>query len=55
MDTGLLGLMMYCAGIVGGVVVASWIVDMIENLQKDSWRNLVTADDIEQLGRLLKK
>jgi hypothetical protein len=51
----MIGFMLYCAGIVCGVVVASWIVDMVENLKNDSWRDRITADDLEQLGQLLKK
>jgi hypothetical protein len=35
-----------------GIVAASWVVDMIENL---SYRKRISADDIEQLGEVLKK
>ena len=48
----MIGFMIYCAGLVGGIVGASWIVEMIENSRKDSWRNRVTADDIRELHRL---
>ena len=55
MDTGLLGLMMYCAGIACGIVAASWVIDIIECGRKNSWQKQVTADDIEELGRLFKE
>lgn len=48
----MIGFMVYCAGLVGGIVGASWMVEMIENSKKDSRQKRVTADDIRELGRL---
>ena len=42
----------YCAGLAGAVVFASWIIELIENCRNNSWRKRVTADDIRGLGRL---
>lgn len=55
MDTGLLGLMLYCAGIVGGVVVASWIIEIWDKFYNpNNWRNRITARDIEDLKRIFE-
>lgn len=48
----MIDLMIYCAGLVGVVVIGSFLVEMVENSKKDSWRHKVTAEDIEQLRRL---
>lgn len=48
----MIDIMIYCAGLVGVVLLGSFIVEMIENSRKDSWRHKVTAEDIEQLRRL---
>ena len=45
----MIGFMVYCAGLVIGIVVASWIEDRVEN---NSWQKRVTAEDLEALGRL---
>lgn len=56
MDTGLLGLMLYCAGIVGGVVVASWVVEIWDKFYNpNNWRNRITARDIEDLKRMFEE
>lgn len=47
-----MSLIIYCAGLICGVIAASWVVDMIENL---SYRKRISADDIRQLGEALKK
>ena len=52
---GLIGFMIYCAGLVVGIIGASWVDELIENSQKNSWRHRVTADDLEELGRALRK
>ena len=51
----MIGFMIYCAGIVVGIVGASWVIELIENNQKNSWRSRVTAEDIEQLRRLFEE
>lgn len=38
-----------------GIVAVSWLWDIIEDRRKDSWRHKVTAEDLEELGRLLKE
>lgn len=48
----MLGFMIYCAGIVVGVVGASWIDEYLENRKNNSWQKRVTADDIRKLHRL---
>ena len=53
MDTGLLGLILYCAGIVGGIIFASWIVELIDKYNND-WPSRVTARDIEDLKTLFE-
>lgn len=48
----MIDIMIYCAGCVFFVVCIGFLVEMIENRRKDSWRHRVTAEDIEQLRRL---
>lgn len=48
----MIGFMVYCGGLVAGIIGVSWIVEMIDNSRKDSWRNRVTADDSVELKRL---
>lgn len=48
----MIDLMIYCAGLSFVVVGISWVVELIENRQKDSWQKRVTADDIRELKRL---
>lgn len=53
MDIGLLGLMLYCAGIVAGVIFASWIIELIDNA-RNNWQSRVTARDIEELKTIFE-
>lgn len=51
----MIDLIIYCAGLVGIVILGSFIVEMIENSRKDCWRHKVTAEDIEELKRLFEE
>lgn len=42
----------YCAGLVGLVILFSWICELIENHRNNSWPKRVTAEDIRELKRL---
>lgn len=53
MDAGLIGFMIYCAGLVGGIIFASWVVEIIDNYRND-WPSRVTARDIEDLKTLFE-
>lgn len=48
----MIGLFLYCAGLVGVVVVFSFVCEMIENYRNNCWPQRVTVDDIRELGRL---
>lgn len=48
----MINLIIYCAGLVVGIVAASWVIDLIENAS--SYKR-ITAEDIRQLGEALKK
>lgn len=48
-------LFIYCAGLVFVIVLASWIVELIYNLnEKNDWRNKITAQDIEDLKTIFE-
>lgn len=49
-----IGFMIYCTGLVFGIVGVSWIFDLIENSRKYDYRHHVTADDLEKFGELFK-
>lgn len=50
----MIDLFIYCAGLICLVVMFSFIVEMVENRWNNSWRERITADDIEQLRRLFE-
>ena len=45
----MLGFMIYCAGMIIGIVMASWIDNWFCD---NNWQKRVTAKDLEALGRL---
>jgi len=45
----MIGFMVYCAGLIIGIVCASWVDDWFYN---KNWQKRVTATDLEALGRL---
>ena len=51
----MIGLTIYCFGIAFGIIMASWILDFLENRYNNSWQKRVTAEDLEELGRLLRE
>ena len=45
-------LIIYCAGLVGLIVLFSFVAEAFENYRNNSWRSRVTAEDIQELRRL---
>ena len=45
-------LFIYCAGLIGVVVVFSFVCEMIENYKNNCWSQRVTADDIREMKKL---
>ena len=53
MDTGLFGLILYSAGIVFGIVCASFVIELWEKYDSaKNWQKRVTVNDIENLKKL---
>ena len=50
----MIDLFIYCAGLVGLIVFASWIVELVYNLYDNNWPKRVTAQDIEDLKTLFE-
>lgn len=50
----MIDLFIYCAGLVGLIVFASWVVELVYNAYDNNWRSRVTAHDIENLKTLFE-
>ena len=50
----MIDLFIYCAGLVGLIVFASWVVELVYNLYDKEWPQRITARDIEDLKTLFE-
>ena len=48
-------LTIFSFGAMFAIIGLSWFLDFMENRYNNSWQKRVTAEDLEELGRLLKE